>query len=135
MGEATISRHELHQLIQTQLRSLLEQNNLEGAKPLLKPVQAPDIAQAIEELPEAMQAIAFRLLSKDEAIEVYEHLDSTVQQALIIELSSLFSGSLPDACQSQLWDGAYRVRTCVRQIMSLLPEPLGQRPRCFSRCF
>jgi len=83
MSEATISRHELHQLIQTQLRSLLEQNNLEGAKLLLKPVQAPDIAQAIEELPEAMQAIAFRLLSKDEAIEVYEHLDSTVQQALI----------------------------------------------------
>jgi magnesium transporter len=30
-----------------------------------------------------MQAIAFRLLSKDEAIEVYENLDSSVQQILI----------------------------------------------------
>ncbi|MEN9239477.1 MAG: magnesium transporter, partial [Thermostichales cyanobacterium SZTDM-1c_bins_54] len=81
--EETISRSELHELIRTQLRALLEQNNLEGAKALLKPIQAPDIAEAIEDLPEAMQAIAFRLLSKDEAIEVYEHLDTSVQQALI----------------------------------------------------
>ncbi|GAB4210775.1 MAG: magnesium transporter [Synechococcales cyanobacterium] len=81
--EETISRRELHELIRTQLHALLEQNNLEGAKALLRPVQAPDIAEAIEELPEAMQAIAFRLLSKNEAIEVYEYLDSSVQQILI----------------------------------------------------
>ncbi len=62
---------------------LLEQGNLPGAKALLVPVQPADIAEAIEELPEAMQAIAFRLLSKSEAIEVYENLDTSVQQALI----------------------------------------------------
>jgi magnesium transporter len=62
---------------------LLEQNNLQGAKALLVPVQPADIAEAIEGLPETMQAIAFRLLSKREAIEVYEYLDSSVQQALI----------------------------------------------------
>ncbi|NEN97486.1 MAG: magnesium transporter, partial [Moorea sp. SIO3I7] len=32
---------------------------------------------------EAMQVIAFRLLSKSEAIEVYENLDSSVQQSLV----------------------------------------------------
>lgn len=64
---------------------LLEQSNLQGAKILLVPVQPVDIAEAIEGLPESMQAIAFRLLSKDEAIEVYEYLDSTVQQALLEE--------------------------------------------------
>ena len=62
---------------------LLEQSNLQGAKALLVPVQPADIAEAIEGLPEAMQAIAFRLLSKDEAIEVYENLNSSVQQTLI----------------------------------------------------
>ena len=62
---------------------LLESSNLEGAKSLLVPVQPADIADAIEELPEAMQAIAFRLLPKDEAIEVYENLNSGVQQALV----------------------------------------------------
>jgi magnesium transporter len=44
---------------------------------------AGDIAEAIEGLPETMQAIGFRLLSKNEAIEVYENLDSSVQQTLI----------------------------------------------------
>ncbi|WAL62788.1 magnesium transporter [Thermocoleostomius sinensis A174] len=64
---------------------LLEQNNFPGAKALLIPVQPADVAEAIEGLPEPMQVIAFRLLSKGEAIEVYEHLDSTVQQSLIEE--------------------------------------------------
>jgi len=72
-------------LVRAQLQVLLEQENFGGAKALLIPVQPADIAEAIEGLPEAMQAIAFRLLSKDEAIEVYEHLDSSIQQDLIQE--------------------------------------------------
>ncbi|MEL7501964.1 MAG: magnesium transporter [Cyanobacteria bacterium J06554_6] len=79
----TISRRELRELVRSQLQVLLEQENLQGAKALLVPVQPADIAEAIEGLPEAMQALAFRLLSKAEAIEVYENLDSSVQQSLI----------------------------------------------------
>lgn len=71
--------------MRSQLQALLEQGNLPGAKALLVPVQAPDIAEAIEGLPETLQVIAFRLLPKDEAIEVYEYLDPLVQQALIEE--------------------------------------------------
>lgn len=78
-----VSRRELRDLVRKQLLMLLEQENLQGAKALLIPVQPPDIADAIEGLPEAQQAIAFRLLSKDEAAEVYEYLDSSVQQTLI----------------------------------------------------
>ncbi|MEW6495042.1 MAG: magnesium transporter, partial [Cyanobacteriota bacterium] len=77
------SRQELRELVRSQLQALLEQENFQGAKALLVPVQPVDIAEAIEGLPETMQAIAFRLLSKDEAIEVYEYLDSRVQQALV----------------------------------------------------
>lgn len=80
-----VSRRELRELVRSQLLMLLEQGNLQGAKALLVPVQPADIAEAIEELPEAKQAIAFRLLSKDEAIEVYENLNSNVQQSLIEE--------------------------------------------------
>lgn len=79
------SRHELRELVSSQLQLLLEKNNLEGAKALLIPVQHVDIAEAIEYLPPSMQLIAFRLLNKTEAIDVYEHLDYTVQQALIEE--------------------------------------------------
>ncbi|HEY9796987.1 MAG TPA: magnesium transporter [Leptolyngbyaceae cyanobacterium] len=84
----TLSRSEIRQLVRTQLQMLLEQGNLQGAKQLLVPVQPVDIAEAIEGLPEAMQVIAFRLLCKAEAIEVYEYLDSSVQQALIEEFKS-----------------------------------------------
>lgn len=81
----SVSRKELRELVRSQLQMLLEENNLQGAKVLLVPVQPADIADAIEGLPEPMQAIAFRLLSKAEAIEVYEYLDSGVQQSLIEE--------------------------------------------------
>ena len=77
--------NELRQLVRSQLELLLDSGNLEGAKSLLIPVQPVDIAEAIEGLPEASQLIAFRLLSKAEAIEVYEYLNTEVQQALIQE--------------------------------------------------
>jgi magnesium transporter len=81
----TASRRELRQLVRSQLQLLLEQSNLQAAKLLLIPVQPADIAEAIEGLPRTMQAIAFRLLPKAEAIVVYEYLDTAVQQALIEE--------------------------------------------------
>ncbi len=76
---------EIPKLVKNQLQTLLENNNLEQAKSLLVSAQAVDIAEAIESLPESWQVIAFRLLSKEKAIDVYEHLDTTVQQALIEE--------------------------------------------------
>ncbi|MEM8603304.1 MAG: magnesium transporter [Cyanobacteria bacterium P01_H01_bin.121] len=82
------SRSELRELVRAQLQALLEQQNLKGAKALLIPVQPADIADAIAGLPEVMQAIAFRLLSKDEAIEVYEYLDYTVQESLLEKLKA-----------------------------------------------
>jgi magnesium transporter len=80
-------RQELRQLVRSQLRLLLEQKNWEGAKAILVPVQPTDIAEAIEGLPEAMQALAFRLLSKNEAIAVYEQLNPSIQQILLKDFS------------------------------------------------
>lgn len=85
---ATGDRAEVRDLVRRQLEALLTQGNYTGAKALLQPVLPVDIAEAIEGLPETMQAIAFRLLNKAEAIEVYEYLDSSVQQALIEEFRS-----------------------------------------------
>ncbi|HYW22347.1 MAG TPA: magnesium transporter [Nodularia sp. (in: cyanobacteria)] len=77
------SRQELQDLVREQLQVLLEQKNFQGAKALLVPVQVADIAESIGGLPEPTQAIAFRLLSKEEAIEVFEYLDPSVQQTLL----------------------------------------------------
>ncbi|MEB3327208.1 MAG: magnesium transporter [Synechococcus sp.] len=71
-----------------QLESLLEAGNYDGVKQLLAPVQEVDAAEAIGSLPRTLQALAFRLLPKDEAIEVYEYLDPAVQQTLLERLRS-----------------------------------------------
>ena len=76
-------RQELRQLVCSELEILLKQENWSGAKVILQPVQPVDIAEAIARLPEAMQALAFRLLEKDEAIAVYEYLAPSVQQVLL----------------------------------------------------
>ncbi len=77
------SRRELRELTRSQLHALLEKGDLQGAKAILESVQPADIASAIDGLPVTMQVLAFRLLSKDEAIAVYEYLDSSVQQLLV----------------------------------------------------
>jgi len=70
------------------LERLLTAGNYHAVKQLLEPEQPADAAEAIGNLPTVQQAIAFRLLPKDEAIEVYEYLDASVQQSLLERLRS-----------------------------------------------
>lgn len=79
------SLRELRQIVREQLRLLLTDRNFEGVKSLLLPVQPVDIAEAIEGLQQPMQLEAFRLLTKRTAVDVYEHLTTETQQALIEE--------------------------------------------------
>jgi len=51
-----------------QLEELLVAGNYDEAKLLLEPSQPVDIADAIGSLPLILQALAFRLLKKNEAI-------------------------------------------------------------------
>ena len=84
MGESSA----IADVVSRQLESLLEAANYDGAKLLLQPVQPVDAAEAIGTLPRTLQALAFRLLPKDEAIEVYEYLDPAVQQSLLERMRS-----------------------------------------------
>ena len=74
--------------IAAQLKELLIAGNYDTAKLILQPSQPVDIAEAIGSLPQILQALAFRLLKKNEAIEVYEYLDPIVQQTLLDRLRS-----------------------------------------------
>jgi magnesium transporter len=76
------------EMVTQQLEVLLEAGNYDGAKLLLGPVQEVDAAEAIGNLPRTLQALAFRLLPKDEAIAVYEYLPVDVQQTLLERLRS-----------------------------------------------
>ena len=76
------------EVVARQLEALLKASNYGGVKLLLEPVQPVDCAEAIGTLPRTLQALAFRLLPKDKAIEVYEYLDGDVQQSLVERLRS-----------------------------------------------
>lgn len=84
MGESST----IAEVVARQLETLLEAANYDGAKLLLQPVQPVDAAEAIGTLPRTLQALAFRLLPKDEAIEVYEYLEPGVQQSLLERMRS-----------------------------------------------
>ena len=75
-------------VVANQLEAMLSAGNYDGVKALLEPVQPVDIAEAIGRLPLILQALAFRLLGKNEAIEVYEYLEPVVQQSLLDRLRS-----------------------------------------------
>jgi magnesium transporter len=77
------SKSDLRDVITNQLLIFLEAQNYDAAKTLLIPVASVDIAEAIADLPKTLQIIAFRLLNKSQAIDVYEHLDRNTQYLLI----------------------------------------------------
>jgi magnesium transporter len=70
---------------QASLQGLLESRRFDEVRAMLIPLQPADVAEMIDERPDTFQAVAFRLLPKDEAIEVYEYLPSRVQQNLLTE--------------------------------------------------
>ncbi len=95
------------EVVARQLEALLEVGNYDGAKLLLQPVQEVDAAEAIGNLPRTLQALAFRLLPKDEAIAVYEYLPVDVQQTL---LERLRSGEVLELVEEMSPDAAHRCR-------------------------
>jgi magnesium transporter len=73
---------------QLHLQSMLDAGRFDAVRSLLLPLQSADVADLIDQLPETLQAVTFRLLPKDEAIEVYEYLPPRVQQSLLEEFKA-----------------------------------------------
>ena len=82
------NRPTVSEQVAQQLAVLLRDGSYDSVKHLLEPLQPVDIAEAIGILPTAQQALGFRLLPKDLAIEVYEDLEPLVQQTLLETLRS-----------------------------------------------
>ena len=133
----------LAEVVTQQLEAMLTVGNYDAVKLLLQPVQPVDIAEAIGSLPAQLQAIAFRLLAKDEAISVYEYLDTTIQQNL---LGLLRSGEMREVMEEMSPDDRARLfeelpAKVVRQLLSELSpaerrvtaELLGYEPETAGR--
>jgi magnesium transporter len=66
--------------------SLIDATDLNRLKWDLNSLQPVDVGDYITQLPEKQRAIAFRLLNKDQAIDVFEYLPTEVQEELINSL-------------------------------------------------
>ena len=88
LSGVTVTNDLVAEVVAQQLESMLSVGNYDGVKLLLAPVQPVDVAEAVGCLPRTLQALAFRLLGKDEAIEVYEYLEPAIQQSLLERLRS-----------------------------------------------
>ena len=70
LSGVTVTNDLVAEVVAQQLESMLSVGNYDGVKLLLDPVQPVDVAEAVGCLPRTLQALAFRLRAKDQAIEV-----------------------------------------------------------------
>ncbi|MGK7917079.1 MAG: magnesium transporter [Prochloraceae cyanobacterium] len=70
------------------LKAELKGGQYEAAKAVIENLQTVDRALLISNLPQPLLAFAFRLLTKDEAIEIYEYLDTDTQENLLKQFQS-----------------------------------------------
>lgn len=73
-------------MLTQEIRSSLDIADLNQLKCDLNCLQPVDVGDYISQLPEKQRAIAFRLLNKDQAIDVFEYLPTEVQEELINSL-------------------------------------------------
>ncbi len=88
--------------------SLIETTDLSQLKWDLNHLQPVDVGEYIAQLPQQQRAIAFRLLNKAEAIDVFEYLPTEVQEELInslhdIQVVQLVEAMSPDE-RAELFD-------------------------------
>jgi magnesium transporter len=69
------------------IREQIQQRELETAKNELAALHWADVARVLQELDPSERAIAFRLLDKDQAIDVFEELEGDDQESLLEALS------------------------------------------------
>jgi magnesium transporter len=103
---------------------LLELVDLNQAKGELNRLQAVDVGDYIEELPPEKRAIAFRLLQKDKATDVFEYLPADLQEELITSLHTADVRSLVDSMRpddrAELFD-ELPARIVKRLLLQLSP--------------
>lgn len=112
----------LSQLLQPEIRALLDERNLSTLKEVLSEWTAADIAEIMTDLPEYEQAVIFRLLPNDLATDTFEYVDFDMQLHLLKgmgkeETAAILNEMAPDDRTALLEDLPSSV---ARQLITLL---------------
>jgi magnesium transporter len=73
--------------LSAELAQCIAERRFDRLKQRLRSGEIPDVAEAIDRLPAEQEAVAFRLLDRDRAFEVFEHLSFDAQEHLLHTLS------------------------------------------------
>ncbi len=112
----------LSQLLQPEIRALLDARDLSTLKEILSDWTPADIAELISDLPEHEQALIFRILPRDLAADVFEYIDFDMQESLLKglgkeEVAAILNEMSPDDRTALLEDLPGSV---ARQMITLL---------------
>lgn len=69
--------------IQPELGALIQSRDVATLREVLNDFLVPDLAELMGDLPDLEQAVVFRLLTKQQASETFEHLDREAQKSLL----------------------------------------------------
>jgi len=73
--------------LSAELAQYIAERRFDRLKQRLRSGEIPDVAEAIDRLPAEQEAVAFRLLDRERAFEVFEHLSFDAQEHLLHTLS------------------------------------------------
>lgn len=112
----------LSQLLQPEIKSLIDERKLSTLKEVLSDWSPADIAELISELSENEQAVVFRVLPHDLAADTFEYLEFDMQVTLLKamgkeEVASILNEMSPDDRTALLED---LPSSAARQMMMLL---------------
>jgi magnesium transporter len=112
----------LSQLLQPEIKSLIDERKLSTLKEVLSDWSPADIAELIAELTENEQAVVFRVLPHDLAADTFEYLEFDMQVTLLKamgkeEVASILNEMSPDDRTALLED---LPSSAARQMMMLL---------------
>src|SRR5690625_3375265 len=84
-----------------ELREAIDADDLIAASHILSDIAPQEIASLFEQMESYPRAVAYRLLTKDRALDVFEHMDTAAQSELITllredEVTSVFDSLDPD---------------------------------------
>lgn len=114
---------ELHKDLREELEPLLRERRFEMIKQRLSASNAQDIAELITHQPPKEQVLLFRLLAKELAVDVFEHLSSPDQQNL---LQSFHESKVKDILEEMSPDDLARLldevpAVVAKRLVQLLP--------------
>jgi len=120
----------MKKIVLKDIKKLILDQELNEVKKIIRDIQSYELSNIIEMLNQTEQAVMFRLLEKNKALEVFENLNIDVQQDIIISLkdtkaNEIFLGLEPD-------DRAHLLDELPASVATKLLNQLSEKERAYT---